>query len=256
MGCARCGTLRCLESRRRGLARATACALLGLAGAASWAGDHAREDRDALEWAAFPCPHSPSVLVRTAVTHDAGLACDGAQRALAFLARHGVSTPGSIRIDIVDELPGELGGRAVGCYLPVNGQVLLLSYATFEASGEWFRVPVSPELYRAAAAHEVAHAAVGCHTAPQRLPVAAHEYLAYVVMFATLQPALRERVLARFPGRGFANTLQINDVNHIVDPNQYAVDAWRHYLRKPDPAAWLQAVLNGEVVQEWPREGP
>ena len=81
------------------------------------------------------------------------------------------------RIDIVDELPGELDGRAVGCYLPATGTVLLLSYAAFEAGGEWFKAPVSPELYRAAAAHEMAHAAVGCHTAPQRLPVAAHEYL-------------------------------------------------------------------------------
>lgn len=236
--------------------RALVWVLVGVTGAATWASDGPPQNPASVEPPAFVCPPSPSVRVHAAATDDAALVCDGAGRALTFLAAHRVATPPYTRIDVVDELPGELGGRAVGCYLPATGRVMLLSYAAFEAGGEWFQVPVNRELYRAAASHEMAHAAVACHTAPQRLPVAAHEYLAYVVMFATMEPALRERVLARFPGRGFANTLQINDLNHIVNPNQYGVDAWRHYQRKADQSAWLQELLRGEVVQEWPREGP
>lgn len=202
------------------------------------------------------CPQRLDVVIRAEVAADAEMACEGAGRALAFMADMGIDAPPHTNIDIVQELPGELGGRAVGCYLRKTRGVLLLSYDTFEAGGEWFRIPVDRELYRSAAAHEMAHAVIGCHTVPRGLPVAAHEYVAYIVMFATMDPALRGRLLAKFPGPGFINTLQINDINHIVNPNQFGVDAWRHYQRRNDRAAWLRDIISGNVVQELPTEGP
>jgi len=71
-----------------------------------------------------------------------------------------------------------------------------------------------------------------------------------------MEPGLRERLLAKFPGGGFTSTLQINDVNHIADPNQFGVDAWRHYLGRRDRAAWLREIIAGNVVPEFPKEGP
>lgn len=202
------------------------------------------------------CPGSVHVVIRAAAAADAQTACEGVGRALAFLARSGFDAPPSTTIDIVPALPGELAGRAVGCYLRESREIRLLTYEAFAAGGQWFRMPADRALYRAAAAHEMAHAVVGCHSEPARLPVAAHEYVAYVVMFATLDPPLRERLLARFPGQGFTSTLQINDVNHLVDPNQFGADAWRHYLRRTDRATWLRDVIAGRIVQELPSEGP
>jgi hypothetical protein len=75
-------------------------------------------------------------------------------------------------------------------------------------------------------------------------------------MFATMEPGLRKHLLARFPGVGFTSTLQINEVSHFANPNQFAVDAWRHYLRRRDRAAWLREMMSGRVVQELPRDGP
>lgn len=49
---------------------------------------------------------------------------------------------------------------------------------------------------------------------------------------------------------------EINDVNHIADPNQFGVDAWRHYLGRRDRAAWLREIIAGNVVPEFPKEGP
>lgn len=149
-----------------------------------------------------------------------------------------------------------MGGRAVGCYLRESRSIRLLSYESFEAGGRWFRVPVTPELYRAAAAHEMAHAVIGCHSEPRRLPMAAHEYVAYVTMFATMDAALRARVLAQFPGTGFRSLAQINDLTHIVEPNQFGVDSWRHCLRRHDRESWLRRIVAGEVVQELPGDGP
>ncbi|RPH42234.1 MAG: hypothetical protein EHM87_17390 [Burkholderiales bacterium] len=198
----------------------------------------------------------PDVAVRAAVASDARAVCDGAARALAFLARAGLAAPAGTEVDVVDALPGELGGRAVGCYRRDTRGIQMLSYAAFEAIGAWFRTPVDRELYRSAAAHEMAHAIVGCNAAPDRLPVAAHEYVAYVVLFATMDPGLRERVLAKFPGPGFTSTLQISDIGHLADPNRFGVDAWLHYLGRRDREAWLRSVIAGEVVQEVTGEAP
>jgi hypothetical protein len=194
------------------------------------------------------CPGLLHVSVHSAEGPDLEAVCEGAARALAFLAWAGLDAPPSTIIDIVSELPGELAGRAVGCYLRETERILLLSFAAFEAGGGWFRMPPTRELYRAAAAHEVAHAVVGCQSEPRRLAVAAHEYVAYVVFFATLEPQMRSRLLMKFPGAGFQSAGQISDISHIVNPNQFGVDSWKHYLRIRDGAQWLRRIIAGEVV--------
>lgn len=232
-------------------------AAIGLAIPASSAATHFADPRaETFEPAPQPCPGPGGIVVRAAAPADARMTCEGAARAVRFLARAGIAPPPSTAIAVVQHLPGELRGRAVGCYRRASRDILLLSYQAFEAGGQWFRMPADQELYRSAAAHEMAHAVMGCHSEPQGLAVAAHEYVAYVVLFATMDPVLRNRLLAKFPGKGFVNTLQINEINHLVDPNQFAVDAWRHYLRRRDRAAWLREMISGRVVEALPREAP
>jgi hypothetical protein len=202
------------------------------------------------------CTAEASVRVRADAAADAQAACEGARRALGFLRKAGMELPRETFIDIVEHLPADLDGKAVGCYIPATRRVVLLTYRAFAATGTWFRVPVDLELYRAAASHEVAHATVACNAPSGRLPLAAHEYVAYVTMFATAEAGTRQRILGRFPGRGLANSLQINLFGYLVDPLQFAADAWRHYLRQPDRAAWLRGIVAGRVVEEWPSEGP
>jgi hypothetical protein len=239
------------------LSFALACAAFGLSSPGAFATAHtALAEMAVPEPVLHTCPGRFHVVIRAAAAADAQTACEGTGRALEFMARSGFDAPPSTTMDIVQELPGELAGRAVGCYLRESRDIRLLTYEAFAAGGQWFRLPADRELYRAAAAHEMAHAVVGCHSEPARLPVAAHEYVAYVVMFATLDPSLRERLLARFPGKGFSSTLQINDISHLVDPNQFGADAWRHYLRRTDRATWLRDVIAGHIVQELPSEGP
>lgn len=75
-------------------------------------------------------------------------------------------------------------------------------------------------------------------------------------MFATMDPGLRQRILGQFPGRGLANSLQIHLLVYLVDPLLFAAEAWRHYLRRPDHAAWLRDLVAGRVVEEWPSDAP
>jgi len=143
----------------------------------------------------------------------------------------------------------------MGCFLRDSHRVQLLKLVDFEAVGRWWGEPAGRALYRSAAAHEVAHAVVACHADPA-LPVPAHEYVAYVVMFATMEPALRVRLLARYPGRGFGSVLEINTIVYVHDPLRFGAESWRHYLKRRDRAAWLRAVVAGGVVQVFPTEGP
>ncbi|MEI7444085.1 MAG: DUF6639 family protein, partial [Burkholderiales bacterium] len=99
------------------------------------------------------------------------------------------------------------------------------------------------------------HAVVGCHAEPRRLPVAAHEYVAYVTLFATMDPSLRSAILATFPGAVFGTAAQIGDLAHTADPNRFGVASWRHYLRVRDRDGWLRRVVAGEAIPE-PGEDP
>lgn len=203
------------------------------------------------------CEAAQGVRVRQASAHETGLVCEGARRAMQFLHEAGLQWPDRLIIDVMDRLPGELDGRAVGCYVPETRHVRLLSYAAFVSAGPWLRVPADEELYRSVASHETAHAVVACHVDPARVPLAVHEYAAYIAMFATMDQGLRARVLSRFQGSGLENSLQINSLVYLVDPPQFAVDAWRHYSKRRDKAAWLRSLVAGEVVQEtWGGESP
>lgn len=215
---------------------------------------------DAAPPAALDCAGTPLVRVQWPgqATQPAGpdLVCAGAARAFGLLQGLGLALPERTVVTLVARMPGDLQGRALGCYEPADGGVLLLDRAAFEAAGGWFGQPADDELYRSAAAHELAHAVIGCQPRLQPLPVPAHEYAAYVAMFATMQPALRERILARYPGRGFDHTLQINSLVYTADPLRFAVDAWRQYQRRHDRNDWLRSVIAGEVVIDLPTEGP
>lgn len=229
-----------------------ACLLAGPFPSVSWSEDM----RSAEGLAQYACQGYPQVVVRGDSVVDAVVICEGVDRALSFLASAGLSPPAGTMIEIVEKLPPELGDRALGCYLRESKTIQLLSHERFMAGGPWFRMPRDRELYRSLASHEMAHAVVGCHSGPAKLPIPAHEYVAYVALFATMEPHLRERLLANFKGTGFRSTLEINDINHLIDPSEFGVSAWRHYLKRPDKAAWLREVVAGRVVQEWPVDGP
>ena len=202
------------------------------------------------------CPAPSEVVLRAAFDRDARWVCEGIRRALSFLGGIGLAAPPQLRVDVGGPLPGGLDGRAVGCYIRETRRIHLIDWAEFEALGEWLRTPVDAELYRAAAAHETAHAMVACSAEPAMLPLAAHEYVAYVTMFATMTPEVRARVLARFPGTGFRSTLQINAAVYLVDPLQFAADAWRDYLGRRDRGAWLRDLVAGRIVQPTPEDAP
>ncbi len=222
-----------------------AAAALGLTGLAPPAA-HAADPRSTAR-----CPGVP-VRVETGQPETVAAACAGAADALQFLHWLPRDPDETLRIELVDAMPAGLRPDAVGCYATQSRRLMVLEQRLFLQRGSWFGVPVSPRLWRAVVAHEVAHALVGCHLRGRALAGAAHEYVAYVAMFATLDEATRSAALAAMPGTGFTHDAEINDFRYAFDPMLFGVESYRHWLRQPDGVAFLRSVIRGSIVPEMP----
>lgn len=198
-----------------------------------------------------PCVDAPAV-VSGGDARGRALACGGVNDARRFLAPLGLDEPVQVPIHAVEQLPMDLRADAAGCYLARTRAVFVLTLQRFLERGKWFGVPVTEALYRALVAHEVAHAIVGCHLGERTLPSAAHEYVAYVTMFATMDPGLRARVLAAMPADTMDHDAEINDLRYAFDPMRFGVEAYRHWRRQPDGMAFLDEVIRGRIAPELP----
>lgn len=196
------------------------------------------------------CP-DPGVTVQASREADADDACVGAQQALSFFRGLGLAPPSEpLRVEIVPEIPIDPGRTAVGCYLEGDRRILMLPYAGFARQETWFGLPIGRALYRSLAVHEVAHALADCHFRIPEPTLQAKEYVAYVTMFATMEPGLRARVLRANPGSGFASEYRINAIVYLCDPMRFAAEAYRHYLKPGHGDAFLRKVLSGNALAE------
>jgi hypothetical protein len=107
---------------------------------------------------------------------------------------------------------------------------------------------MEPALYRSLVAHEVAHAVAAANFEITNPAIQAHEYIAYVTMFATMAPTLRERLLARYPGGGYEDDGQMSSTILLFDPMRFGAQAYRHYLESG--SAYLHAVVAGRALVE------
>jgi hypothetical protein len=216
------------------------CRAGALLAAAAWSSAEAAP-------APMVCDAGPAV-VAGASRDEAAAACAGARDAVAFLAPAGATLPDRIDIELVAVMPAGLPPGAVGCYAMESQRVIVLRFEAFERRRTWMGEPVDRPMHRSIVTHEVAHAISRCHIGPRRLSLLAHEYLAYVTMFATMPPQLRDRVLAHYPGTGYDRDSQINILDYIFDPAAFGAEAYRHWLRHPDGAGFLRRVLEGGAI--------
>ena len=134
----------------------------------------------------------------------------------------------------------------MGIYDPKADVVKVLARSAFSlgTTGDTvLGLPIDDALYASVFAHEVAHAVIHQNLGGQKLPYAAHEYLAYAVQLATLSAPNRERVLARFPGAAFTELEQVSEMALGLDPDWFAVKAYQHFRKLDDQDAVLRRLL-------------
>lgn len=197
--------------------------------------------------APIECPQV-SVSVSSAAVQDAIDVCAAAGPVFAFFRELGHAKATPLAVSVVVSLPEDPGSTMLGCYTPASRSIRMLTFEAARGRGAWFGRPFDRSLYRSLAAHEVAHALAWCDTSDDPLSVRAREYVAYVVMFHTMEPEHRQAILAAHPERGFESEREISDIFFYLAPSQFGVNAYRHYLRPENGPRFLREVLRGAAL--------
>jgi hypothetical protein len=174
--------------------------------------------------------------------------CGSAEDALTFFSRLDLEPLHPLVVEVVSSLPDTVSRTAIGCYLEESQRVLVLTFAAVQKRKDWFGVPVDRSMYRSLVTHEVAHAVADCNFAIPDPTIQAHEYVAYIAMFAMMNPNLRDEVMARNPGVSFDSEREMNTIIYMFDPMRFGVAAYRHYLEKGNGDAFLLRVLSGDAL--------
>lgn len=195
---------------------------------------------------------SDSILVIYEQPFDAlASVCDGAEAAGDFLRGAGFAVAEPVMIEIVERLPREVDRHAVACYVDPEQRVYLLPPSRIAGPDRSGVDPVAPFPYRSRVAHEVAHAIAAMNFDVARPTIQAHEYIAYVTMFATMPAEARAQVLDALPGLGFETADQINATLFLLAPTWFGAEAYRHYLSLGDDGqGFLRRILMGQVLQK------
>ena len=198
--------------------------------------------------AAGHCTALPIEVV-TADHSEAADACATAARVFEFLAAQGLQQAAPLRLDLLDALPAVCSPESIGCYEPRERRIHLLSQARCEdqlsRSLRWLN---PAEFCRSSLAHEYAHAIADSNFRPGRRTLLAHEYIAYVTMFAVMPDALRRRVLADFDDDGFEGPEQMSVDYYALDPMAFGLKAYLHFLKPQGGRAFIEALLSGDVI--------
>jgi hypothetical protein len=193
------------------------------------------------------CPPG-DVRVAGGPAEDALAVCAAAHSVSAFFRSVGLPRTAAIRVLLVERMPTEHAGNVLGCFTPRDARVTVLSFQAASSRGRWFGQAMDRPLYASLVAHEIAHALAWCNAAGNPLGVRAAEYVAYVAMFATMDPARRQAILAEDPEIRFDSERQISDDFYYIAPNRFAIAAYRHFLRPENGARFLHAVLRAAAL--------
>ena len=192
--------------------------------------------------------------------YDAYLACAGAADAVAFMLQQGLTVDTELRIDILDSVflhqEGTPSFRILGQFDADRERISVTStkgQREMAAEKPIFGVPYEDSLFRSVVAHEVAHAIADANfqvTEPTRL---AHEYIAYIVQLATMAPELRQQVLDHHKSPAFTSEIEINPMTYGLNPDVFAVKAYRHYQLPGVGAVFVQTLLRRDLMSIFPQ---
>ena len=165
----------------------------------------------------------------------------------------GLRVTAPIDIAFADRVEIELGAecfRVLGLHNRATHAIWITSMAAewlWQPDRLMFRLPVNSELHTSLVVHEFVHAVIRDSYRGMGEPGhAASEYLAYVVQLATMEPGARARALAGYEGRDFASLDEINDICHAVQPHEFGVRAYRHFVREGH-AYMVEVILSGRL---------
>jgi hypothetical protein len=195
----------------------------------------------------YECGNAP-VFIQSQASDVNQDICDAAEEVVKFFGRLDLQFRQPLVIEVVRNLPQELGGNAVGCYREEDNKVYVVTYSAFQDRESWFGLPLTKSTYRGLVAHEVAHAIASCNFAMPEPTVHAHEFIAYVTMLATMDSESRSQVLALRPAVVFDEESEFNELTYSFDPILFGIAAYRYYSKEEHGDVFLLKVLSGNAL--------
>lgn len=195
------------------------------------------------------CPGHGIIIHHDDAAADARQICRAVDIAIKFMATHRFDTGVGVTIRIV-EAPVKLHDiEAIATYDAATSIITVPSFdycCRTVAGPPAFGTEVTRELWRSFVVHELAHAVAHVNFRMAEAPRVSHEYIAYVVQIATMPPPLISEILENYPNRAFASERAINQHILDLDPQVFAVKAYRHFLALDDGAAFFDRILTGD----------
>jgi hypothetical protein len=193
---------------------------------------------------AVACP-SAHLQLEAATAVESRLLCRAWAEARAALAPLGIAAARPVRVELAPAPgAGDVLATAFGSYDVRRGVVRLRPLAVYLAGGDGgFAQPPSAELWASYAVHEFTHALIDPHLAQAQSRRVTHEFIAYALQLATLEPELRGRILAHYGARRFTNEQGVNVVTYSFAPHRFAVRSFLTVRAAADPLAYLRSRL-------------
>lgn len=186
--------------------------------------------------------------IESTITEDIQDICTAGLAVASFYRDAGFLKIPTMHITMVDNIPQEVDTNVLGCFAPKSGEIRILSFLAASKCGNWFGRHIDRALYQSLTAHEIAHAFASYNASVEKLSVRAGEYVAYVVMFATMDHDHRQKILEDCPGTGFETDEQISSTYYYLSPCQFGVNAYRHFLRPENGIRFFVSVIHGQAL--------
>ncbi len=201
-----------------------------------------------------PCTN-PKVVVALSQSEDCETACTGAIDAISFLETNGFRLAGPIHIHPIGRITEGVLADAFGYFDSRTERIHVQSFSASQGAVQglgMFGLPMGRDLYRSIVIHEVAHLIASHNFTTESPPGMAQEYIAYVTQLATMPPGLRGLILANFPEEGIRTSMEISSLIYMFSPENFAVRAYRHFVRTENGAAYFRRLLTGEIrLDSW-----
>ena len=189
------------------------------------------------------CGHRKvSVTYQTSIELDA--ACGALTKIVEYFRRMGFAITPNISLRFVDHSPERFSTH--GYFDGSQSQIVV--YRT--SNGSPWALPWSSELAASFLCHEVVHMALWqiVNGDRKRLQREWHEFIAYAIQLDLMEPRLLSELLTTHAHVGpFDDFMQVNELTYHMDPEVFAIAAYRTYLGKGG-MEFVRQLLSGEII--------
>ena len=181
---------------------------------------------------------------------DRTLICNAAEKARAFFQSHGIELKRQIRIRLQHDELNEHANH-IGLYDAGKDHIQMVSFehARLHCNEKPpFDVQMDKAVYESFVIHEVAHAIAqqNFNSTPTSLIVA--EYIAYITQFSMMDFSAQNKILQQYDVSPFSGPGVMSLTYYQLDPNKFAVKAFRHYQSLTAKSHFIQGLLSGNIT--------